>query len=126
MGLDLVAIARVDRLLARKGERALVRLLTPGERAYCERQPAPARHIAARLAAKEAAYKAFRAAGLGKGIGWTELEVSRDGDGLPTLRLHGSAQVAARALGVTAAMLSISHTEDHAACVVILTADNPD
>lgn len=125
VGLDLVAVSRVDRLLARKGDRALARLLTPEERAYCERQPAPSRHIAARLAAKEAAYKAFQAAGVGKGIGWREVEVVRDGDGRPTIRLHGAARAAARSLGVSSALLSISHTADHAAGVVVLTAGIP-
>ena len=33
IGIDLVEIARMRRLLERKGDRALARLFTPGERA---------------------------------------------------------------------------------------------
>jgi holo-[acyl-carrier protein] synthase len=122
LGLDLVAIERVDRLLARKGERALRRLLTEAERRYCERQAEPTRHIAARLAAKEAAYKAFQSADHARGIGWRELEVTRDANGRPHLVFHGAALVAAGQLSVTTALLSISHTDTHAVAVVVLAS----
>ncbi|MFQ6047712.1 MAG: 4'-phosphopantetheinyl transferase superfamily protein, partial [Gemmatimonadales bacterium] len=59
VGLDLVEVERVRRLLQSKGERALRRLLTDAERDYCMAQAVPERHVAARLAAKEAAYKAL-------------------------------------------------------------------
>ena len=121
VGLDLVTIERVERLLARKGDRALRRLLTETERRYCEEQPAPARHVAARIAAKEAAYKAFQSADRARGIGWRELEVTRAANGRPQLVLHGSAAAAARQLAVSGTLLSISHTDSHAAAVVILS-----
>ena len=122
MGLDLVAIERVERLLQRSGERATRRLLTDRERVYCEGQPAPARHVAARLAAKEAAYKAFQGASHARGIAWRELEVTREADGRPGLTLHGRALAVAEELKVSTVFLSLSHTDEHAAAVVVLEA----
>jgi holo-[acyl-carrier protein] synthase len=124
LGLDLVAIDRVQRLLARHGERALARLLTESERLYCDRQAVPARHVAARLAAKEAAYKAFQQADGARRIGWRELEVVRGPDGRPALAMHGAALAAAAQLKVASTLLSISHTDTHAAAVVVLSGSN--
>ncbi|MDQ6828056.1 MAG: 4'-phosphopantetheinyl transferase superfamily protein, partial [Gemmatimonadota bacterium] len=58
LGLDLVDLARIRRLIESKGERALRRLFLPNESAYAMARPDPLRHLAARIAAKEAAYKA--------------------------------------------------------------------
>ena len=91
VGIDLVDIGRVVALLDRHPERARSRLFTPGERRYCDARAAPSRHYAARLAAKEAAFKALSGTAEARGIGWREIEVCTDGDGRPALRLHGSA-----------------------------------
>jgi holo-[acyl-carrier protein] synthase len=118
VGLDLVEITRVARLLDRHGARALARFFTPAERAaYADRH---VRHLAARIAAKEAAYKALSGAPNARAIGWTEIEViSRDGAS-PELAFHGRAERAAAALGVTSCLLTLTHTDTTAAAVVIL------
>jgi holo-[acyl-carrier protein] synthase len=123
LGLDLIAIDRVERLLEGDRDRVLKRLLTESERSYCESQPLPARHVAARLAAKEAAYKAFQVAEGARGIGWREMEVVRDAEGRPELRFYGRALEAAKRLKVTNAHLSISHTTQMAGAVVVLVRD---
>ena len=120
VGLDLIAVERVERLLKRKAGHALDRLLTGAEREYCLGQAVPARHVAARLAAKEAAYKAFQAAAPARGIGWRELEVTREADGRPGLKFHGAAEKFSRELLVESVFVSISHTEDHALAIVQL------
>lgn len=118
LGLDLVEIARVGRLLERHGARALARLFTPGERALHAHRHA--RHLAGRIAAKEAAYKALSAAPGAQAIGWTEIEVvARDGTS-PGLALHGRALQAAVTLGVTSSLLTLTHSETTAGAVVIL------
>lgn len=122
IGLDLVEIARVKRLLGSKGERALRRLLTDDERAYCLAQSVPERHVAARVAAKEAAYKALSQTDSAGPIGWREVEVIRDLTGRPALRFHGRALATARRLRVADSLVSLTHTEDHAAAVVVLLA----
>jgi holo-[acyl-carrier protein] synthase len=120
LGIDLVDVSRVRRLLDRHGDRALERLLTPDERAYCTTRAIPSVHIAARLAAKEAAFKALAGESEARRIWWTDLEVRREGDGRPTLHLHGRASARAERLGVRSSLLSLTHERDHAAAVVLL------
>jgi holo-[acyl-carrier protein] synthase len=117
--MDLVEVERMEKLLDRKGERALSRLFTQGERDYAHTHPEPARQLAARVAAKEAAYKALSGNDLARAIGWRELEVvSRHGHG-PILMLHGRAEERAAELGVVRVHLSITHSERTAAAFVI-------
>lgn len=120
VGIDLVDVARVDQLLARHGDRALSRLLTESERDYCMTRAYPARHVAARLAAKEAAYKALYRESNGLVISWRDFEVERDDAGQPALALRGRALVAAERLHVARSLLSLSHSSTHAVAVVIL------
>jgi len=120
VGVDLVAIARVERLLADFGERAAARLLTPDERAYCEQMAFPARHVAARIAAKEAVYKALQGTEDARGIGWREIEVVRDHQGRPSVRLHGRAATRLAEVGARDVLLSLTHTDDLAAAIAVI------
>jgi holo-[acyl-carrier protein] synthase len=54
------------------------------------------------------------------GIGWREIEIARSANGRPDVVLHGSARAAARQFGVSAVLLSISHTDTQAVAVVVL------
>jgi holo-[acyl-carrier protein] synthase len=123
LGVDLVEIARVRRLIEARGDRAMARLFTDGERAYAAYRVDPARHFAARIAAKEAAFKALAGNDLARAIGWRELEVFARDDGGPLLRLHGRAERRATELGVTRILVTISHTESAAVAVVVLETD---
>ena len=123
IGVDVGDVERVERMLARHGDRALGRVLTEQEREYCQRMAAPSRHVAARLAAKEAAYKALAVDDDAGWIGWLEVEVRRDGQGRPSLLFHGRAQAAAARLGVHSAMVSLTHSEASAAAVVLLVGE---
>lgn len=118
-GLDLVSIERIRRFRERHGERGLRRLFTDDEIAYCTAQVDPAPSLAARFAAKEAFFKAV---GIGFGVGgdWREVEVLRNERGAPSLRVSGRAEASARAAGVRAMHLSLTHTEDTAGAVVLL------
>lgn len=120
VGIDLVDVERVARLLAHHGERAWHRLLTAQERSYCRTQAAPARHVAARLAAKEAAYKALAIASETGFIGWREVEVVREDHGRPGLVLHGRARHTASRLHIAQTLVSLTHTREQAAAVVVL------
>ncbi len=123
VGVDLVEVSRVAAIIADKGARVFERLLTPAERAYCESRPDPATHVAVRLAAKEAAYKALQGSEGARGIGWRDIEVIRAADGRPDLALSGLAQARARELGVRRVLLSLSHTHLAAVAVVVLETD---
>ena len=74
IGVDLVEIARVDRVLRRHPERARTRLFTPGEIAYCDAASRPPQSYAARFAVKEAFFKA-----VGTGWGRVRSRGCRDG-----------------------------------------------
>jgi len=120
IGFDLVAIARVEQMLARKEQRALDRLFTPHEQEYALARARPAMHLAARLAAKEAAFKALTGSDEAKLIGWKEAEVRRGSEGPPVLYFTGRAEARATVLGVGRVHLTLSHTDDTAGAVVIL------
>lgn len=126
MGIDLADIARIERVLARHPERARVRLFTAGERAYCDRRGAPARHYAARFAAKEAAYKALAGSEEARRIHWQDIEVANSPlDGRPLLKLHGRAARRAAELGTSAIHVTLTHSDGVAAAVVVLERLDP-
>jgi holo-[acyl-carrier protein] synthase len=128
-GIDLIEIARIERAVARWGERFLQRVYTPAELAvYRYRLPS----LAARWAAKEAVAKLLGVGlrGLGaadrsaEAVAWTDIEIVGDARGRPALALHGRAAARAHALSLVELSLSLSHTREHAvACVVARGAD---
>jgi holo-[acyl-carrier protein] synthase len=120
IGFDLVAIARVEAMLERKEQRALDRLFTEHEQQYALARARPAMHLAARLAAKEAAFKALTGSDEAKKIGWKEAEVRRGDEGPPVLHFTGRAADRAAELGVRRVHLTLSHTDEVAGGVVIL------
>jgi holo-[acyl-carrier protein] synthase len=120
VGLDVIEIARVRRLIERHGEHAIRRLFTEGERAYAETHADPARHFAARVAAKEAAFKALATHAAGRGIGWLDMEVVAGSGRPPRLVFHRLAADVAAELEVSAAWLTITHAVDIAAACVVL------
>jgi holo-[acyl-carrier protein] synthase len=120
IGFDIVAISRVEEMLARKEQRALDRLFTKHEQEYALARARPAMHLAARLAAKEAVFKALTGSDDAKLIGWKEAEVRRGSEGPPVLHFTGRAEARALELGVARVHLTLSHTDDTAGAVVIL------
>lgn len=119
MGLDVVEVTRARDLLARLGDRIKARTLTDVERAYVESLGDPAPAFAARLAAKEAVYKALQILPGARPVGWREIGVRRLPDGRPTVVLAGRAADLLRPHQITI-HLSISHSRDVAAAVAIL------
>ena len=126
IGIDLVDIARVARILKWREERALKRLFTFREIDYARNKADPARHFAARLAAKEATFKALAGNEKARAIGWKDIEVVLHLDGRPALHLHGPAKLRAAELNVTRSWVTLTHSETTAGAVVILETDpNP-
>ncbi|PWV63365.1 holo-ACP synthase [Plasticicumulans acidivorans] len=119
IGTDIVRIARIEDSLARIGERFAEKLLTQQELAEFRASRAPARLLARRFAAKEAAVKAL-GTGVAEGIGLSQIGVAHDVLGRPLLCWHGAARARCEQLGVSASWLSISDERDYAvACVVL-------
>ena len=122
IGLDLIELSRIERSLHRFGEHFLRRILTEAE---YEMVPSPLHtsrciaHVAARFAAKEAAVKAL-GTGFVLGIGPKDIGVQNNELGKPELVLKGKARILAEERGVRTLHLSLTHTRDNAAAVVIL------
>ncbi len=120
-GVDLVELARIERALARHGDRFLSRIYTPVEVVYYrDRLP----ELAVRFAAKEAVSKAL---GVGlnhmsaQGIGWQDVEVLPDPRGKPIVRLKGRARELAEEQGLQEWAISLSHGRDYGVAFVVAT-----
>ena len=112
IGVDIVEIERIQKAIEARKERFLDRIFTPDERNYCDSKPRPWRHFAARFAAKEAVSKAL---GSGKrGMHWTDIEVCRDSQGRPYIKLTGGAALRAQEKGVCDVAISLSFNRDSA------------
>ena len=120
LGVDLCEVPRVERAVARHGERFLSRIFRDGELRRPRSSPAFAEHVAGLFAAKEAAMKAL-GTGL-RGVAFREVAVTRAPGGPPRLALYGRAAARAAALGAGAAHVTITHTREMAAAVVLLLA----
>ena len=119
IGVDLVECARIQHSLDRFGERFLHRIFTEGEIAYCQSMKFPERHFAARFAAKEAASKAF-GTGIGKAMGWRDIDVHKYENGEPYVMLEGGAKQMAVERKISAVWISLSHTNHHAVAMIVL------
>ena len=112
-GIDIVEIASLEEVIARRGERFLDRVFTPDERAYCDGRARPATHYAGRFAVKEAVLKVIRT-GWVKGIRWRDVAVSLGPLGEPSVGLSGGALERANAMGIRTIHVSISHSDHFA------------
>jgi holo-[acyl-carrier protein] synthase len=91
LGSDLIDIRRIERTLARFGDRFLARIFTEAERGKCDRRADRAAGYARRFAAKEACSKAL-GTGFRRGVFWRDLGVVNLPSGRPTMRLTGGAR----------------------------------
>jgi holo-[acyl-carrier protein] synthase len=98
LGSDLVDIRRVERTIARFGERVLERVFTPIERAKSDNRANRVESYAKRFAAKEACCKAL-GTGFRKGVFMRDMGVVNRPGGQPTMALTGGA--AARLAAIT-------------------------
>ena len=119
IGVDLVECARIQRSLDRFGDKFLHRVFTEGEIAYSMSMKFPSRHLAARFAAKEAVSKAF-GTGIGKSMGWRDIDVQKKSSGEPFLVFTGAAEQLVKQRGVSTARITLSHTDQQAMAVIVL------
>jgi holo-[acyl-carrier protein] synthase len=117
IGLDLVDIARFGRALSRREGRWRERVFTNEEWQAASERPDKVAVLAARFAAKEAAFKAL-GTGWGAGVRWTDVAVEGGGRRPPSLVLSGRAAELADAAGLQLTV-SLSHTEHTASAVVL-------
>jgi holo-[acyl-carrier protein] synthase len=119
VGIDIIEVGRIEASHQKFGERFLNRILLPNEIAYCLSHKSPGPHLAARFAAKEAISKAF-GTGIGAQLGWHDMEVVRRESGEPYVVMHGDGKKLLEQRGGRIVLVSLSHTQQHAAAVAIL------
>ncbi|MBN2105054.1 holo-ACP synthase [bacterium] len=116
VGVDLVEKSRVERALERFGDRFARRVLTELEWSLCQNKGDSTGSVAARIAAKEAVFKAL-GTGWAKGVGWHDVEVVNDSQGKPLIRLYGEASRRADGFRLH---LSISHARESAVAFAVM------
>ena len=119
IGADVVAVARIERLLARYGERFSERVLSHAERAVFAQASKPGAFLAKRFAAKEAFAKAL-GTGLRAPVTLNGIGIAHDGQGRPALVFEQKLSDFLDAQGVGHAHLSISDERDYACAFVVL------
>jgi holo-[acyl-carrier protein] synthase len=121
VGTDIVSVARIAALVESRGSAFLDRWFTPAEVDYCTGKAEPSRHLAARVAAKEAVSKALPVTWDGP-LPWRSIEiVSPPQGGRPSVRLTGRLGDAAARAGVRRAQVSLSHCDEYATAVALVT-----
>lgn len=112
IGIDLIAVRRIEAFMLKYPERALARFLSPEEIALAKK-PAT---IAGFWAAKEACAKAL-GTGIGSEVRFHDIILSKSPKGAPLLDL---APAVKERFGIRACALSITHDEGMAIAVVAL------
>ncbi len=97
LGSDTVDIRRIEKTLARFGDRFIRRVFTAAEQRKAEARVTRAATYAKRFAAKEACSKAL-GTGFSQGVHMRDLGVVNDAAGKPTLALTGGAERRLRAM----------------------------
>ena len=119
IGTDIVRVARMEQNLSRYGRRFAARILHDMELVEFDRSAQPARFLAKRFAAKEAAAKAF-GTGFRDGLSLRHLRVDHDSLGRPLLSCSDKAAELMVHFAVSASHLSISDEEHYAVAFVVL------
>jgi holo-[acyl-carrier protein] synthase len=125
LGSDIVDVRRIERVIARHGDRFLGRIFTDAERAKAERRANRIETYAKRFAAKEACAKAL-GTGFRRGVFWRDLGVVNLAGGKPTMQLTGGALLRLQAVtpkGHTARIdVSLSDEGPMAQAIVVISA----
>jgi holo-[acyl-carrier protein] synthase len=128
VGTDLIDIRRIERTLARFGERFVGRVFTAAEQARAARRSDPAAAYAKRYAAKEACAKAL-GTGFRQGVYWRDIGVVNRGSGMPILELRRGAAARLAALtprGMVARIdLTLTDEPPYAHGMVVISAAPP-
>jgi holo-[acyl-carrier protein] synthase len=90
IGNDITDIRRIEKVIAKHGDRFLNRIFTETERKRAERKAKSIETYAKRFAAKEACSKAL-GTGMRRGVWWRDMGVVNLPSGRPTMKLTGGA-----------------------------------
>lgn len=120
VGTDIVSVARIAALVDTRGAAFLDRWFTPAEIDYCTAMAVPSRHLAARLAGKEAVSKALPMV-LDGPLPWRSIEIVATPSGAPSVTLSGALRDAAARAGVREIKVSLSHCDEFATATALVT-----
>lgn len=121
-GVDLVSVERIRLTLERHPERFARKILSSTEFAEYSERGSKVQDLAKYFAVKEAAAKAL-GTGMGAGVYWPQLELSRKPvSGAPLLTLHGAALERMEKIGGAAALVSIADEGDFVIASVVIGA----
>ena len=125
IGNDIIDIRRIEKTLARFGDRFVQRLFTDMEQKRSERRKLRAASYAKRFAAKEACSKAL-GTGLRQGVFWRDMGVTNLPSGKPTMTLTNEALARLNKMVPTgmSAQIDLTITDDFptAQAIVIISA----
>ncbi|WP_028762748.1 holo-ACP synthase [Shewanella colwelliana] len=126
LGTDIVEIERIEQRVPQAGDHAALaqcrlakRVLTESELMIFVNAAQPARYLAKRFAAKEAAAKAL-GTGIGRGVSFQHIEVCNDTNGAPLVNFTAGAAERLALLGGIKGHLSIADEKDYATATVII------
>ena len=120
-GIDLVDFKRIESMIERHGKRFLDRIFTEREQSDAESTRNRIERLAGRFAAKEAVLKMIGTGWRGK-IAWTDIEVTNNPMGQPSVELSGEVKRIADEAGIEQITLSITHTSNFAIASVVALA----
>jgi holo-[acyl-carrier protein] synthase len=120
VGTDIVSVSRIAALVDERGSAFLERWFTQAEIDYCTGMAEPSRHLAARIAAKEAVSKALPVPWDGP-LPWRSIEIVVGPRGAPSVELSGALRDAAAEVGVHGIKVSLSHCDEYATAVALAT-----
>ncbi len=117
IGIDIIEIDRVKDSVEKYGDHFLRKVYTQTELDYCLGKGNKYQHLAARFAAKEAVFKAL-STGWNKDVGWQDIEIYNEPNGLPLVNLKG--EVGSFLNDGKNLKISMSHSRDYVTCVAII------
>lgn len=121
IGTDIVHIPDIEKMLG--NDHFMKRVFSVEERLAQKGKRNAAQSFAADFAAKESFSKAI---GTGiRGFSLTEVELLREENGKPFVRLNGRAKEIADSLSITDIYVSVSHAEDKAICFLVAACQDP-
>jgi holo-[acyl-carrier protein] synthase len=126
IGNDIIDIRRIEKTIARFGDKFIQRIFTPIEQKKSDARANRAASYAKRYAAKEACSKAL-GTGFRAGIFWKDMGVVNLPSGKPTMALTGGALERMKAITppgmVPQIDISITDEEEMAYVIVIISAN---
>jgi len=121
-GIDVVKVAGIKDELESVDMRWAEQFCSSAERQQADAPPVHYRYYAGRFAAKEAVAKAL-GTGFAGDITWRGIEILRQDNGAPYVKLSDQVLAFANSLGITDWFISISHCDETATASAIAVGE---